>query len=103
MRSAKVNRTLAQVGRRIAELRHEAALTQEGLAESTGLTPRYVQRLEAGGVNVTVDTLVKVATALHVGIPELFVMPVRPRAKPGRPRRATAASSTAPTARSHED
>lgn len=55
----------------IAQLRKNHGLTQEQLAEKSGLTARTIQRLEAGS-DVSLDTLSAVATALNVNISELF-------------------------------
>jgi transcriptional regulator with XRE-family HTH domain len=76
---------LARVGRRIAELRGE--WTQQQLADRIGCDLRHLQRLEAGGRNVTIKTLVEVANALRVDPAELFAAPAKRIRRTGRPRR----------------
>ena len=66
-----------QVRRRVAmqvrRLRMVKGLTQEAVAAGAGLAPRHFQKIEAAEVNVTLDTLVKVADALDVDVSELFL------------------------------
>ena len=67
------------VGRRIAELRVVRGLTQEALAEATGFYTRYIQTIESGEVNLTLDSLARLATALKVPVGDLFHTPARAR------------------------
>lgn len=76
---------IRDVGRRIAELRAEAGLTQEALAERLGLTPRYVQMLEAGDANPPIRSLAELAQALGVELRELFEEPASREVRVGRP------------------
>ena len=46
--------------------------TQEDLADKAGLNPRHLRKLEAATVNVTIDTIEKVARALQVDVSRLF-------------------------------
>lgn len=72
------------------ELRLQADLTQEELAEKLGmLAPNYA-RIEQGRVNVTLDTIVRIANALDVSPIDLFrKTKARSRViKPGRPKKA---------------
>ena len=71
----------------MAELRAKAGLTQEQQAERLGFTLKYLQRIEGGGENLTVKSLVKIASALGVSVTELFRNPRTKQAGPGRPRR----------------
>lgn len=80
------SRLLADLGRRIAELRVERGLTQEALAEKLRVTPRYVQSVESGVENLTMRTLAKFANALSTPIVSMFMVPQRPRPRHGRPR-----------------
>jgi transcriptional regulator with XRE-family HTH domain len=73
------------VGLRIQELRQARGETQESFAAKLGMLPPNYARIEQGRMNVTLDTLVRVATALKVELPELFVASKARRAKPGRP------------------
>ncbi|MFL6843924.1 MAG: helix-turn-helix transcriptional regulator [Allosphingosinicella sp.] len=59
------------VGRNAARLRAEAGLTQEQLAERSGLTQQYISDLERGKCNPTIVTLYELATALGVSQVEL--------------------------------
>lgn len=59
------------VGRNAARLRAEADLTQEQLAERSGLSQQYISDLELGKRNPTVVTLYELATALGVSHVEL--------------------------------
>ena len=80
---ARVGKAL---GRRVAELREAATLTQQALADRIGVSPKYVQEIEAGRQNVTLTTIVRVAVALDVGARELFDPPTSlARRRPGRP------------------
>ncbi len=53
-----------EVGERIRRARVAAGLTQEDAADSAGVDWRRWQRLEAGRVNATIRTLVRVSGAL---------------------------------------
>ena len=79
--------TLRKIGRRIAELRHEAGLTQEDFAARLKLTVKYVQRVEAGRHNVSVDSLVKFSRALKSEPRSLFEEPQSLQVNKGRPRK----------------
>jgi transcriptional regulator with XRE-family HTH domain len=59
------------VGRNAARLRDEAGLTQEALAERSGLTQQYISHLERGKCNPTIVTLYELAQALGVSQVEL--------------------------------
>lgn len=59
------------VGRNAARLRKAAGLTQEQLAERSGLSQQYLSGLEQGRRNPTVVTLYELAAALGVSHVEL--------------------------------
>lgn len=61
-----------QLARRVRELRGAKGFTQESLAQRAGLAVRHLQKLESSELNVTLDTLTRVAAALNVDITELF-------------------------------
>lgn len=46
-------------------------MTQEQLAEEAELAPTYISDVERGRVNISVDALVRLATALQVEVVEL--------------------------------
>lgn len=60
------------LGSRIKQLRNQRALSQEALAEESGLSLRTIQRIENGSSNPTGDTLKKLAQALNVSPDELI-------------------------------
>ncbi len=47
-------------------------LTQEDVADLMGVVTRYYQKIEAGEKNLTVETLVRLSTALEVKVRDLF-------------------------------
>lgn len=59
------------VGRNAARLRKAAGLTQEQLAERSGLSQQYISGLELGGRNPTIVTIYELAQALGVSQVEL--------------------------------
>lgn len=60
------------IGQRLATLRRECGLTQEQLAESAGLSPVTVAKLEQGAKNwARLDTLTALACALNTSVGEL--------------------------------
>jgi len=63
---------LAVVGRRIAERRHKAGLSQEALAERTGLHRTYIGSVERGGRNLTITSLLVVARGVGCKPSELL-------------------------------
>jgi transcriptional regulator with XRE-family HTH domain len=87
MRPADPARVLQGIGRRIAEIRRDRALTQEKFAEALGVSVRYIQFVEAGDENLGVETIVKIANALNVPVIDLFTPPTKPKAGPGRPKK----------------
>lgn len=54
------------VGRNAARIRREKGLTQEELAEKSGLSQQYLSGLEQGRRNPTIVTLYELAVALGV-------------------------------------
>ncbi len=59
-----------ELGIRIQELRKQKGLTQEDLAEKTGLSVRTIQRIESGEVDPRSYTLNQMAEALCVELTE---------------------------------
>jgi transcriptional regulator with XRE-family HTH domain len=78
-------KVIEQVGRRIAELRERADLTQAEIAERVEMTVTNYQRIEHGHQNATIATLVKIAGAIGVPVSALWQDPERARAGRGRP------------------
>jgi transcriptional regulator with XRE-family HTH domain len=80
---------LQWIGRRVAELRKAQRLTQAQLAERLDVSDGYLKRIERGRENLTVRSLVLIATALGTTIEELFQEPEhKSRPRPGRPPRS---------------
>jgi transcriptional regulator with XRE-family HTH domain len=63
---------LAAFGKRIAELRRKRDLTQEALAEKTGLAQRTIASIEQGQRWARLSTLHKLAKGLSVSTDELL-------------------------------
>lgn len=61
-----------KIGKRIAELRKEAGLTQEQLAVKTNLDRTFIGYIEKGNRSPSVETSNKIARALGVKIDEIF-------------------------------
>ena len=60
-----------RLAQNIRRRRAELNLTQEAVAQSSGLAPRHFQKLEAGELNVTLQTLHSVALALKTEVARL--------------------------------
>jgi transcriptional regulator with XRE-family HTH domain len=75
-------RAQAVVARNIRRLRVRLGLSQEALAVDAGIDRTYVSRLERGLENPSVAILERLAGALQVPIPELFVPPAKGEAAP---------------------
>jgi transcriptional regulator with XRE-family HTH domain len=61
-----------QIGKRIKALRTEKKLSQQQLAVSCNLEKSHLSRIEAGGQNLTLRMLLRIAKALDVEVRELF-------------------------------
>ena len=59
------------VGRNLVRLRRERGLTQEQVAELSGVSQQYISGLERGNRNPSVVTLFEIAQALGVSHVEL--------------------------------
>lgn len=85
MRSAETLKILQSIGANIRRLRTKSSVTQEQLAEMARLDRRYLQRIEKGEVNLTIDTLASLADVLGVS-PASLLRPAKATSrKPGRP------------------
>lgn len=89
MHSPQTDALLKKIGRRIAELRQDAEQTQEQLAAKLRITLKYLQRVEAGRHNLSVDSLVRFSRALKAEPMTLFEEPRSLAVNRGRPRKRT--------------
>lgn len=88
MRPIDPARLIRNVGARLGDLRREASLTQQDVADRLEVTLRYVQRVEAGEENLTLESLAHFANALRVPLESLFLAPEPRKRRPGRPGKA---------------
>ncbi len=61
-----------EFGERVRSQRRQQGWTQEQLAEAASMDRSYLADIEAGGRNPTLDIIARIATALEIGISELF-------------------------------
>ena len=59
------------VGQKIRGYRKQAGLSQEKLAEGASLSYKYLGEVERGCVNVSLDSLMRIAKALKVRLRDL--------------------------------
>ncbi|GAB6991800.1 helix-turn-helix domain-containing protein [Paenibacillus pini] len=64
---------LKLVGARIKELRKSKGMSQEALAEKAGFNLSYIGFIERAERNISMLNLEKIASALDVGVYELFI------------------------------
>ena len=69
---ASLERVQARFAQRIRERRAVLGLTQESVAEAAGLSPRHYQKLEAAELNMTLETMCRVADALSCEVRDLL-------------------------------
>ena len=72
--TAKEKQFLKQLGKAIKQRRTEQGLSQEALAEMTGLHRTYVGSVERGERNVSAINIRSLATALQCQASDLFRM-----------------------------
>jgi transcriptional regulator with XRE-family HTH domain len=85
MEKANAAAILGYIGANVRGLRLRRGLTQEALAERAGVSTVHIQRVEAGGANVSVTLLVALADALGVPPARLLKRASRADRRPGRP------------------
>lgn len=73
----------ARFGASLREWRRRGDLTQEQLAERSGLSYKFVGEIERGQGNPTIETIARLADALTIGICDLLEGPGRERTSPG--------------------
>jgi transcriptional regulator with XRE-family HTH domain len=84
-KSPSLSAILIAMGHRIRELREMRSLTQSEIAARVEMTVSNYKRIEYGKQNATVDTLARLAEALHTPLWRLFTKPRSARRPPGRP------------------
>jgi transcriptional regulator with XRE-family HTH domain len=65
---ASTRRKLAKIGELLRTARERAQVSQAALAEKIGMGRENVIRIEKGRANVTVDTLVRIASGLDLDL-----------------------------------
>jgi len=75
-----LNDLRARFGSALKEWRLRRQLTQEQLAERAGLSYKFIGEVERGQGNPSLDTLISLAEALGVSLPDLFASLRRERA-----------------------
>jgi transcriptional regulator with XRE-family HTH domain len=66
---------LPTIGRQIRHYRREAAMSQEDLAEKSGIYRTYLSRIENGVANPSIMVLATIACTLNVQIQSLMAAP----------------------------
>ncbi|MGH7280415.1 MAG: helix-turn-helix domain-containing protein [Polyangiaceae bacterium] len=64
-RTSRFKREQRALGGRVRGLRHDAGWTLEGAAERCELDWKHLQKIEAGALNVTLVTLVRLAVGFR--------------------------------------
>ncbi|MBI2335711.1 MAG: helix-turn-helix transcriptional regulator [Deltaproteobacteria bacterium] len=64
-------KAMKALAKNVKSLRISRGLTQEKMRD-LGFNYRYFQKIEAGHVNVTLDTLVRLANTLKCNLPDLL-------------------------------
>lgn len=72
MRNAEAKALLRALGATVVAVRRERKLTQEKVAERLDVLPGYLRRIEKGQQNLTIESIVKLATALEVSAWDLL-------------------------------
>jgi len=70
--SAAEHTSLVTFGKNLREIRKAKELSQEKLAEMADLHPRALQKIEAGDVNVTLSTILRLQKVLGCTWESLF-------------------------------
>jgi transcriptional regulator with XRE-family HTH domain len=87
MRSPKTKTLLTYIAANVRRARERKNLTQESLAESASVDIRYLQRVERGTINLSIDVLSALSEALGV-TPATLLRPAKLKPpKVGRPKK----------------
>jgi transcriptional regulator with XRE-family HTH domain len=60
------------IGEAIRAFRKKAGLTQETLAESVGLNPKYIGEIERGEKIISIEALLRIAKIVKIPIRDFF-------------------------------
>lgn len=66
------NKNLIQIANNVRHYRAKLNISQEALAEKSGLHRTYIGQVERAEKNITIESLEKLATALNIEVIELF-------------------------------
>ena len=72
MEIKKITRRDLAFGRKLQKLRRKSGITQEQLADKTGLSTTFIGLLETGSRQPSLKTLRKIASALHLKVKDLI-------------------------------
>jgi transcriptional regulator with XRE-family HTH domain len=61
-----------EIGKRIKEYRKDRGISLQGLAEKTGYTKGYLSKIEKAEKAPPVSTIINIAKALNITLPEIF-------------------------------
>lgn len=64
--------TLYLIGRNICAERNRANLSQEGLAEKIGISPKHLSKIENGKINLKTITLITIMETLDIPFEALY-------------------------------
>lgn len=67
-----MNKLLIKLGDRIRSLRNAQRISQEKLAEMSGVDPKYIGLIERAQTNPSINTLSRIADSLGINLSELF-------------------------------
>lgn len=68
----KDDKYLQKVGKRLTEIRSQKKLSQEALAELTGLDTRQIGRIERAETNSTISMIKKIADSLDLEVGDIL-------------------------------
>ena len=70
--SENEQKVLRRLGNRVCQLRKEAKLSQERLAELAEVHRTYISSIERGQQNISLTILIRLATTFDVSLEKLF-------------------------------
>lgn len=83
-KAVPLNETRARFGAALRAARIRMQLTQEQLAERSGLTAKSIGQIERGAGNPRLESIVRLARALHTGASDLFELVDASGREPGQ-------------------